>query len=193
MTYDLATARARIGLPDSDTSKDPLLTAAMEAALALAETYCDRRFKLAAIEERVIHFVGNAAQLIRYPLKKIVTVIADGMTLEKYHMETNTGRVVGDGFLAAHELVIDYEGGYETLPADLELALWLVFDALWPGFSGAGAASSISGVSSISVPDVGTLRFSADSAAGAGGSGTEYGLLPTSSVAILNMYRRVLC
>jgi hypothetical protein len=192
MTYDLATARARVSIPDTDTSKDPLLTAALEAALALAESYCDRYFRFKATKERAIHFVGGAAQLKRYPLKQVVAAIADGVRLEKYHVESETGRVVGDGFLAAHELVIDYEGGYETLPADLELALWLVFDAVWPGFNGAGAASSISGVSSISVPDVGTLRFSADSAAGGSGA-AEYGLLPLSAVAILNTYRRVLC
>ena len=79
------------------------------------------------------------------------------------------------------------------LPADLELALWMIFDQVWATLPGGGAGTSAAGqgIESITIPDVGTIRFGSGGASGAAGGAS--GVLPLSSTTILNLYRLEVC
>jgi hypothetical protein len=194
MSFDIQTARVRVGLLPGDTTKDVELTAAMDATLGIVERYCDRKFTQASESVEFIHFSGNELLLDRYPINTVSAIDADGKEITKYHVKKLDGIISIDGTLSAHVVEVDVDAGYAVLPADLEMALWMVFDALWPSLNGSGAGAAVvtGGISSISVPDVGTIRFATDSKAASTGGGLG-GLVPDSAVSLLDLYRRVRC
>jgi hypothetical protein len=193
--FDLATAKTRLNI--SGTAQDAMLTAAVGAALAVAEKYCDRLFMYAAETVKFYDFRGHVIFLPRYP---IVAVISETGLPTTRHVNGLLGAIELHGRHFIDEAVISYAGGYQVLPADLELALWLIFDGLWPQFNlpvSAGAAvspGSVGAIASISVPDVGTLRFdNGGSSSNSGGSGAAVGFIPATAVSLLEPYRRRLC
>lgn len=74
MTWNLETARARIGLLPDDTAQDANLTTAMAVALATAESYCDRRFMLKADEQEFTAPINCNLLVRRYPLVSMATL-----------------------------------------------------------------------------------------------------------------------
>ena len=191
MAFDLAAARARIGLAAGDTSKDAQLTAALNASSALAERYCDRLFGYASATETFVQFAAREVQLERFPIVSVASVVADDATLSKYQIDKKSGMILFEGGgVSALSLVVTYAGGYQTMPADLELSLWMIFDSVWPSVSGvAGTGASSGAISRITVPDVGSISFDTGSNSAAGLNG----LVPDSAAAILDLYRRPSC
>jgi hypothetical protein len=61
---------------------------------------------------------------------------------------------------------------------------------LIPG-GGAGTSAAGQGIESITIPDVGTIRFGGGGSKGV--SGGASGVLPISSTTILNLYRLEVC
>lgn len=186
MTFDLASARARAGLQPNDTSKDAMLSASLGAALGLAERYCDRKFMRQSELAELVHFVGNEAQVDRYPIVAVSSVQSDGKAITAFQVNKSAGRILFSSSVAALLLEVDYEGGYQDLPGDLEYALWLIFDGVWASMS--GAAGSTSAISRITVPDVGSISF--DAAASANGIGA---VVSEAAEAVLDLYRRSTC
>jgi len=197
--FDGATATARLDL--TDPSKIALLQPALDAALAVAEAYCDRWFMEADEVETIIPVNNGALPVKRYPIQSIATLtLAHSVTSPaQRHIDKPAGVIYLDGGYASHEVDVAYKGGYAALPLDLEVALWMIFDGIWPQFNlpvtgGAAAAGSMGAITSISVPDVGTIRFDAGGAgASAGAGGGAHGLIPAAAVALLEPYRRRLC
>lgn len=192
MVWDITAATARVPAG----SNAVLIQTAFDMALALAEKYCDRQFLYKAERATFTHPFAPALQLSRYPIEQIVAVTGDNTAVTGYHMEAGTGRVVLDSWAHGHQISVDYAGGYKTLPADLEFALWSVFDTAWtsvqPGGSASAAASG--GIASVTVPDVGTIRF--DTGAGgavASGGAAMGGLIPSTAASILDLYRLRQC
>lgn len=185
MAFDLATARVRIGLAANDTSKDALLTPALQAALFFAEKYCDRKFKSALESEEFIHFNECEVQLCRYPIASVGLVDRDGSSITNYHLDSKLGRIVFDSRVTAHVLTIDYSGGYSVLPDDLEMALWRLFDTSWIIISG----STESGGTVKAITSAGAkVEFDVSSAAiGASGISDPF------AVSILDFYRVGAC
>ena len=98
-----------------------------------------------------------------------------------------------DGGVYAHSVEVTYDGGYTTgdIPLALQLVVLDIFDSVYK--EATGAALSGSGISSVSVPNVGTVRF--DNSAGKSsqyGAGS-YPLIPQSAFGILDMYKRRKC
>lgn len=182
--FDLATARVRIGLQGSDTSKDTLLTAALDAALAMAETYCDRQFKQLTSSVSLFHFEGEVIQLQRYPVTALTSLAGDSTTLANYHLDGATGRIVMDGCRRYHQVDVSFTGGYATYPADLELAFWVIFDGIWPSVSGAAAAAGGGAIKAIRSNGA-SVEYDTSSASAGG--------LPLASTFILDKYRLVRC
>lgn len=191
MAFDLATARVRIGLSPTDTSKDSQLTAALNTATSLAERYCDRVFGYsAAATEEFPLFAAREIQLSRFPIVTVSSVTADQTAISNYQIAKNAGMILFDGgSVSALLLSVTYAGGYQTLPPDLELALWMIFDAVWPTIAGvSGAGSSSGSISRVTIPDVGSISFDT----GAAQTGLN-GLVPDGAAAILDLYRRPSC
>jgi len=191
--FDLSAAKTRLNI--SGTAQDAMLTAAVGAALAVAEKYCDRMFMYAAETVKFYDFHGHVIFLPRYPIAAIIS--ETGLPTTR-HVNGTLGGIELHGQHFIHEATISYAGGYQVLPPDLELALWLIFDGLWPQFNlpvTGGAAAAVGGgaITSISVPDVGVLRFSDPNNGSASGSASGNGLIPSAAVALLEPYRRRLC
>lgn len=74
MTWDLAAARARIGLPEDDTAQDTNLQAAMNVALAVAESYCDRRFMKQEDTQDFTPPIGPTLLVRRWPLDSLTSL-----------------------------------------------------------------------------------------------------------------------
>ena len=219
MAYDLETARIRIGLESTDTSKDVELTAAMEASLHYAEKYCDRFFMFQEDVAELIHFESSYVQLHRYPVTAVASIKFDsadfmvswvplataipigganesswsasrpcGEPLEvPYHIEKKTGRLVFDSRFYSHELTVNYSGGYAVLPADLEMALWRLFDSTWSVISATTSSAPVGGGAIKAISSQGArVEFDTSSAgSGMGGSG---GLSDSFANSILDLY-----
>lgn len=192
MAFDLMTARVRIGLEQTDTSRDNELTIAMNAALSEAQRYCNRLFAYAHEEVGFIHVASDTVQLFRLPIKRVFSVKADGneISVNQYHLQGYSGQLIFDYRIKAHNLIVDYEGGYVQLPSDLELALWMMFDSAWGVIDKTtGSASGIGAIKTVSVPDVGSITYSeAQSKASA-----EGGFMSPVARSILDLFRLHVC
>lgn len=174
MSFDIESARIRVGLPADDTSKDKELIASLNASIAIAENYCDRKFMY---REEIASFYYSATgkySLKRYPIDEVVEVVDSDGKFPEYKVHRALGHVILKNYNFAEELNIRYKGGYATLPADLELALWGIFDAAYASINKAmsgngvgGGTSSLGAISSINIPDVGTVSFNTGASASA--------------------------
>lgn len=102
-----------------------------------------------------------------------------------------SGPIVG----SANGFVLTYSGGYapDKLPADLEAALWLVFDHAWattPGWGLAAGDTASAPVRSFGIDGMSiAYEGAAAGGAGKGGAPAAWGLLPASAVGVLSFYR----
>ena len=190
--FDLAAAKTRLMI--AGTTQDAMVQLCLDAALDLAEQYCDRRFMLASEVATITHSHGDTISLSRYPLVQVISVSDDkgvAVASTAYHVIKGTGQIVFDSrILALHQVLVSYQGGYATLPAGLELALWAVFDAVWNATPGAGkvlGATSQREIKSISSPDIGTITWQPESNNHAA-SGSFIG---SDAMSILLNYRRL--
>ena len=191
MAFDLAAAKTRLNI--TDTAQDVVIQAALDASVAVAESYCKRKF-MRASETNVFHWVdGVTLQFERYPINNVLAIRDTGngtatssMTNSKYYEVYNSaGQIRFSGHIFSKSLEVDTDAGYAVLPADLELALWLIFDGVWKSLNSSGGSVSSGGIASISVPDVGTIRY--DTGSSSSGS-TNAGLIPATGIAILDNY-----
>jgi hypothetical protein len=194
MAYDIETARVRIGLESTDTSRDVELTAAMDASLNFAEKYCDRFFMFQEDTAELIHFTDNDLQLHRYPITAVASVEADGNAVETdYHIEKKTGRIILDSRLYAHELTVSYSGGYAVLPSDLEMALWRLFDTTWSVVSATTSSAPVGGGAIKAISSSGArVEFDTSSGSSSGMSGSG-GLSDPFAISILDLYALKSC
>jgi hypothetical protein len=185
--FDQATAVTRLNI--TDPGMVALAGTTIDTALAVAETYCDRKFMLADEVETFVHPFAHMLSLQRYPIEEL-TSVSGSISPDARHIDKPGGRVIIDGLTADHVVTVTYKGGYAVLPADLELALWMVFDNIWPMVSGTGSTVG-DRIASVTVPDVGTIKY--DMGGASAGGAEAGGLLPSSAVGILSFYRRHLC
>lgn len=168
MSFDLKSARVRVGLPADDTSKDTQLIGAINASLAVAENYCDRYFVWVQDESASFYYQASKKySLKRYPIEEVTEIIDSDGNFPDYKVHHLLGRIELKNYNRAEELRIIYTAGYRVFPADLELALWGIFDATFSSIDKAmsgegisdGNAAGYGDISSISIPDVGTVSF----------------------------------
>jgi hypothetical protein len=187
--------RVRIGLPFDDTSKDAEINAAKDSAFALMGNYCDRIFlddDGADVEEQFTHRVGKSLNLKRYPIIAITSIVDDkSQAFTAYHEEPDTGVIHLDEHRAFHQVTVTFSGGYDedALPPDLLMAFYSVFDQEYA--LGEGGVVSASGeIQSVTVADVGTVRYTTSSSDSSSDSGA---FLPDRTKSILEAYMRFKC
>ena len=194
--FDLATAKIRLGIAAVDTTKDALLSNAISAALSIAESYCDRKFMYSTDSATFTHDHSGVLQVMRYPIERVSSVSRDAgaSNITDYHFVADTGQIVFDHYHHQHEMTVAYVGGYKVLPADLLLALWGIFGNVYAALtqSGGGAVGG-QAINSITIPDVGTIRYESSGAAGSSGAGAAGGLIDNVTAALLSFYRREKC
>lgn len=205
MAWTLEAAYARTGL-DETPENDALLTGVMTATVAVVEMWLNRKLQYAVESESFpMVYAPTTLTLRRYPLEEITGIYfaGDQMSLpitpgnyrltQRFVADPETGLLFFPSPLARNSITVQYTGGYVEFPPDLELALWLVFDKVYAdGFGGGGSGGTVGEVSSITVPDVGTVRFATATSVSidAASSGDYNGMIPISAMGILNLYRR---
>ena len=214
MAYDVNTGRLRVGLAAADATQDVPIGAAMNAALAFAEHYCDRKFMFA--RETITKTVDRDLEGVfvdRYPINRVYTLSGGGITSvvsQQFASHSTAGVVFLNAqgqpgrrwtFGAERSVTIDYEGGYKSLPADLEYAIWAMFDAVWPTFdpsvsSGGGGSTVVAGqVKKRTVVGVGSVEYTtsadgASSGTSAAAAADWSAVMPGAVQAILQLYVR---
>ena len=187
MTFDLAGAKLRLNI--TDTTQDVEIQAALDAALSIAEAYCDRKFAYAAEEAHYYHVSAGYLFVPRYPIEQVVSVNRDsGQNNVKYKVNKSAGFLDLHGRYSDEELSVTYAGGYVTLPEDLILALWGIFDGVWSASQG-NTGPAAGAIESVSLTGVGTVRMATGGSTSTGGSS---GAIPAMAAAILSLYRREL-
>ena len=185
MIFDLATAKTRLNIVG--TTQDGEIQAALDASLAIAEAYCKRRFSYAAEIAHYYHVEAGYLFVDRYPINSVTSVVrSNGQSDVKYKVNKSSGFLDLHGCYTDEELQVTYSGGYATLPADLEYALWGIFDGVWSNMNNAGSVSA-GGVDKISLVGVGSISYDTGSGASSGSAGN-----PVSGYAeaILSNYKR---
>ena len=191
MAFDLTmeSLRERVGLESTDTSKDPEIEAARDSALAMMGNYCDRIFLESTGDEEFVHKAGDTLSLRRYPVSVDPAVESEDQgEITEFHLDAEAGLILLDYYAAFHKVTVTVTGGYtETgFPADLLMAFYAAFDqeyALVEGGTASGAE-----IESVTVADVGTVRYNVSSASDDAGS-----YLPARSKSILEIYKRYQC
>ena len=196
--FDLAAAKARLGI--TDALKDTLIQIALDASLAVAESYCDRKFIWAKESAAFYDVYARRLQVKRYPITSVLHVKSTNGTdyaSDRYRIHKQHGYLLFNHYMLEREADVEYEGGYKVLPPDLLIALWGIFDVVWPSINGGtGAVSTVAPgtISSISIPDVGTVSFAAGGQAAAAkltgsASFSQYG----AYFHLLDAYRDISC
>ena len=161
----------------------------MAAAMAVAERWCDRGIEYQAAEVTDLYrHCGRVARLWRYPIETVATVTVDGDAVTDYTILADRGSLLLDGSQVGDVVQITYEAGYQVadIPADLELALWSIFDSVLQGLSGEGGFSDA--IRGAVITGVGTINY--DTAAATGPDGEPEFIGPAAQ-ALLAPYRRV--
>lgn len=192
MAIDLATAYVRSGITQKTPENNALLTEVLNISLAALENYLDRKFIFDGQAESFYYTHFQDYPLDRYPVENVSAIYADGRPLNvRYKVHRTTGILKLDHHVFERELRIVYTGGYRVVPADLEAALWATFQEFLVMVQGQYATTT-GEIDSVTVQDVGTVRFSNNSSFGTGGSlsNPNSGPIPESAAFLCRPYRR---
>lgn len=185
MAFDLSTAKLRVGLPAGVPEDN--IEFALSVALTAAEKYCDRFFLYRDETVWFYYWVGDTLQLPRYPIDQLYS--ATGLSTSEFELHHLGGKIKFKKQRSFDEIEINYAGGYKVLPPDLELALFIIFDSVYASLQPGGAhVAGASAITSISIPDVGTIRYS-DGGKGSSSSGDGIGIIPDAAVRLLEPYK----
>ena len=203
MAWDIVTGRARVGLVDSDDTRDAQITPAMALALALGERHCNRIFSYGTDVQR-FSYPGNRVYLRRYPVETVtkISLDKDGNNLigGTWSVDEEIGQVELKSMSALPSVYVHYTGGYSAMPIELEEALWEIFGAIWDeryGESaddgGLAAATDGGAIKQITLFGVGSIAFDAAPAPTAtpGATATMFVNPATRLAWILDSFRRI--
>lgn len=171
-------------------ASDAQLLAALELALATVETWLDRPLELAQRTQEDWPTAG-VVWLRAWPVDNVASVTSNGQALELAYLVTDkrTGRI-GLGGCIGGPVVTTYSGGFDPMPADVQMALWLVAAAGLPGVISAAGVDMGQAVRRVSSPDVGTVEYATAGAAGdAAGTAFLGDTLPPQVESLLARYR----
>lgn len=176
--FGLAEGAARLGITDG--SKDAEINSALSASLGIVEAFLDRKLVHGDETEYFYDVRGHTIQLRRYPVDYVISASKSYAELDK-----EKGLIHFDGIGSGHEIKVVYSGGFCPIPAAILTGLWSVFDNVYQMVDGsAGGTVTAGAISSLSIPDVGTIKY-------ATGGASAVASNPLTSVAyILEPFRR---
>jgi len=172
------------------TPDDAAATRALTLALATVETWLDRPLEKA---ERVQEdWPAYGVILLRaWPVESVsaLTIInGPPLDLANLRLDKRTGRLLAPGCYYT-QATTTYVGGFDPMPADLELALWQIAAAFYPTAQSAGGASTGQAVKRVTTPDVGTVEFVSSGAAGGSADAILGATLSPQIESLLQRYR----
>lgn len=176
---------------DFTTEPDAAVTLWIEAASDAIESYCGRSFEAAAGITETLDGERRAALLLaRTPVTAINSITEDGVALTsaeyQWYSDGRIYRMNGDYRVAwtwkAQAVVIDYDGGYASVPADIKAVAARFCERIFQ--AGAEFAAQPTGVSAVTMEDEALTYRDATASLG------QYETLPGADLRILNKYRR---
>jgi len=190
----IETLRVRIGLDGADASRDEDINAANALALSMMANYCDRYFDQVIDDQEVFtHLYAQSAPLKRYPVTAIDSIVDENARdiSTVYHLGRYTGVIHFDYPVHFHEMLVTFTGGYAEgeFPEDLLYAYYQIFDQQMAVID-TGTSPGSANISSVTVVDVGTVRYNQDSIVTPEMGG---GFLPPVARSILGYYKRYQC
>lgn len=163
MAWDLATAKIYLKIDPADTSKDTQIEGVMNYVLRSVESVLQRGLFFLRQTVRYHYLDVRRLYLPRYPVANVFEV-RDGndnvIDVADYEIHSRVGWLQLLR-IPASPLEVDYDGGYQILPEDLERAMWEAFMDAWgrtdsatggPLETGGGAAAA-GGVKGLTVFD----------------------------------------
>lgn len=117
--------RAIALVPQLASASTDQLTAQLDSASAIIEAVCNRKFAFAeVVEEPIVTDVYGYAWLQRIPVLSDTLTLTDleDTAVGRWRLDTVSGELWAPSYPARH-LKASYEGGFVTLPAELELAV----------------------------------------------------------------------
>jgi hypothetical protein len=160
-TWTLNTAKDRLNIAAADTTHDVMIQAALDVALKTVELKLSRKLLL---RRETISFPMHDLGYIwtdRYPIQKVYSLSGQTHTMRNYTVFPDQGRIYVGG---RGDFTLDYDGGYVELPPDLDYVMWAAFDTIYkqmlnPAAGGATVVQGSGEVQSITIQDLGTVRF----------------------------------
>lgn len=194
MSFDLETAKNRLNI--TDASKDDEIQLALDTALSVAENYCDRKFMFDTnVVEKFIYKTNESFAVERYPIDKINSSeneSGQAVTDNLYEIDADAGLVKFAKGFPNQSFTVNYDGGYKTIPLDLELSLWSIFDKIWAMTqSSTGGGIVVGGIESVAITGVGSVKYSSGSS-GDDAIGSDNSLISSMAYSVLKKYVRVL-
>jgi len=186
-------AKAVLGIDPSDTSKDPALTAQIDAVSLAIDNYCDRTFARQSYRDQyryVCNWLGLGEPLVtrQWPIAPdidgvpVVAVTEDGAALDVslWEVEVESGSVyrldstatVMVSSWTGSLILVDYDAGYDEIPADVQNAALEWLGARWY------ALGRDPTLRTEAIPDVITHTYYSDTTAPAMPSGVREWLAP---------------
>lgn len=182
------TLRVHAGYAPDDATHDAEIDIAYGIALESVESYLDRILTSGDYIESFTHVAASALSLKAYPLQEVVSVVVDpGASEPPFHKEDVTGLIKLDGHFAMHVVTVTYAGGYVKAPGPIMLALLATFDAVWASMQSASA--TVGKEVKATVVDGMRVEYF-DPSAGSSSSAQSFGVVPSSSAQMLDVYRR---
>ena len=212
MAWDLATARPRIGLAATDTTRDGDLLLAMAVTLDVIERYLDRGILFQNMVETMVEVHGRRAQLYRYPLVSMDAVTTSGassytagtpINASHYLTDDPIGMLIFKTATIVDKVTVVYKGGYVILPAALEWAMWTTFGTIWgemfPGAAAGGGGGGTGGIvvagsgdlKSVTIFGVGKLDYDVGSTVSGGSGNSTSPVIKTAADMIIDPATRL--
>ncbi len=98
-----------------------------------------------------------------------------------HHIDMQNGVIFLERFTAEKELTVVYEGGYDPVPKDLNLALKFIFDTVYASASGA----MTEGIKSVKLGDISIAYQNSDKDISS--------FIPLTAIPLLDVYDRRGC
>lgn len=160
MSWNLETAKKYLDL-ESDDTKDEYITDVMTITLQAIETALARKLLLQRNTVRFFKTRSESLPLSPYPITEVFDINGEGVPSDLLIHHEN-GIIEHPTLACKKTLDVDFEGGYDPLPSDLERVMWDAFMLLWsntnqttggPPETGSGIVSGSGDVKSLTVFD----------------------------------------
>lgn len=169
MAWTLEEAKKQLGITGSD--QDALIQQVLDETLSTVELYLNRRLMHAREVLQLTDVYLPYLYVPRYPIETVHAI--DGEAVADMRIDAAQGWIDLGG--RTGDLEVDYEGGYETLPPELERMLWQIFHSAWRATDPETSApqAALGAVSSVTLQDFGTVRFGVPTGSAEAGEGVN--------------------
>lgn len=183
--WDISQAKTYLGIAPADTAHDVALQRTLDVVMATAETLLGRGLLFKRQVHRFADVDTQILRLPRYPIGTVYSVNSKVPSADNLRIQHRVGwiELIGGNLAPGNlgEVLVDYDGGFNPLPSDLDNVLWSAFSSLWASVDqttglpvAGGGATVVQGSGDISkmvMPDGGSITWDVGSTVSGGSAG----------------------